>query len=48
MELTLDCQGCGDVIRKLTLAQARRVALRPDDFVVYCARCQVHRSGRPS
>ncbi len=36
---TLDCQGCGDVLKVLTPGEAQRVALRPYDFVVYCTIC---------
>lgn len=32
----LECQTCGDVVQKLTLAQAQIVADRPYDFIVYC------------
>lgn len=38
-EPTVDCQTCGEVIRRLTPAEARRVADRPYDFVVNCGPC---------
>lgn len=44
-ENTLDCQQCGDVVRRLTEAEARQVAGDPMRFVVYCATCQ--RKGVP-
>lgn len=40
---TLDCQDCGDVVRKLTDAEQQEVADRPYDFVVYCRTCRVIR-----
>lgn len=38
-EPVLECQDCGAVVRKLTPAEAREVAARPYDFIVYCGRC---------
>lgn len=40
---TLDCQDCGDVVRKLTDAEAHEVAREPYNFVVYCGPCRVAR-----
>ena len=36
---TLDCQGCGAVLQRLTLGEAQEVAARPYDFVAYCRDC---------
>jgi len=38
-EPTLDCQACGKVLRVLSLAEARKVADSPYDFIVHCASC---------
>lgn len=32
----LECQTCGSVVKKLTSAEAQRVADSPYDYVVYC------------
>jgi hypothetical protein len=32
----LECQSCGVTVRELTAAEARVVAERPYDFIVYC------------
>lgn len=39
---TLDCQDCGNVVRRLTDAEAQQVADNPYNFVVYCASCRRH------
>jgi hypothetical protein len=40
---TLDCQDCGNVVRKLTGAEAQEVAANPYNFVVYCHVCKAVR-----
>jgi hypothetical protein len=40
---TLDCQDCGNVVRKLTDAEAQQVAAAPYNFIVYCGPCKVFR-----
>ena len=40
MEPVLECQMCGTVLRTLTPSEAREVADRPYNFVVYCAGCR--------
>lgn len=37
---TLDCQDCGIVIRRLSPAEAQRVADNPYNFILYCRPCQ--------
>ena len=37
---TLDCQDCGVVLRRLTLAEAQQVAANPYNFIVFCRNCQ--------
>jgi hypothetical protein len=37
---TLDCQDCGDVVRKLTDSEALEVAREPYNFIVYCWSCK--------
>lgn len=39
-EPTLDCQQCGDVVRRLEPAEAQQVAADPYRFIVYCTTCQ--------
>ena len=36
----LECQFCGEVVKRLTEEEAQRVAASPYDFVVYCRGCQ--------
>jgi len=36
----LECQRCGDIVRELTIEEARQVAEKPHNFVVYCVRCR--------
>jgi len=38
---TLDCQGCGDILRYLTPKEAQMVEHRPYDYVAYCRTCQM-------
>jgi RNase P subunit RPR2 len=40
---TLNCQDCGRIVMELTHAEARRVAERPYDFIVYCSECRLER-----
>lgn len=40
MEPVLECQMCGTVLRTLTPSEAREVASRPYDFVIYCGGCR--------
>ncbi|KJK12550.1 hypothetical protein UB45_07685 [Terrabacter sp. 28] len=40
MEPVLECQMCGTVLRTLTPSEAREVADRPYDFVLFCAACR--------
>ncbi|WP_159600239.1 hypothetical protein [Agromyces humi] len=42
---TLDCQDCGRVLRKLTPAEAQRVAYRPYSFIVFCNDCAPNQPG---
>lgn len=37
---TLDCQDCGDTVKKLTDAEAQEVAAAPYNFIVYCPSCK--------
>jgi hypothetical protein len=37
---TLDCQQCGQILRELTPAEARKVADSPENFIIYCKSCQ--------
>ncbi|ANA86348.1 hypothetical protein BH762_gp005 [Gordonia phage OneUp] len=37
---TLDCQGCGEVIQKLTWEQQQAVAENPYNHVAFCRRCK--------
>lgn len=40
-EPVLECQTCGEIMRRLSAAEAQRVADRPYDFIAYCSpRCQ--------
>jgi uncharacterized protein with PIN domain len=41
---TLDCQDCGNTVRKLTDAEAQEVAAAPYNFIVYCTSCKADRS----
>lgn len=43
-EPTLDCQDCGDVVRRLTLAEAQQVAANPYNYIVYCTICRRDRA----
>lgn len=36
---TLECQACGRVLKRLSLAEAQRVAGDPYRFIVYCHEC---------
>ena len=36
----LECQDCGEVVKRLTRAEEAQVADRPYNFVVYCRRCR--------
>ncbi|WPH57796.1 hypothetical protein [Mycobacterium phage WXIN] len=36
----LECQACGDIVRRLSAEEARIVAERPYDFIVYCYQCK--------
>lgn len=38
-EPTLDCQTCGKVLKVLSPAEAQKVALNPQDFIVDCSDC---------
>ena len=38
---TLDCQQCGEVIRKLSLAEVRMVAESPYNYIAYCRLCRM-------
>lgn len=38
-EPTLDCQSCGEILRKLTAAEAQRVAENPYNYIVFCTPC---------
>ncbi len=38
-EETLDCQDCGDIVKILTPSEARQVAAKPYNFIVYCEQC---------
>jgi hypothetical protein len=40
---TLDCQDCGAVVKKLTDAEAQKVADNPYNYVVYCVSCRSYR-----
>ena len=35
----MECQDCGEVIRELSPAEARAVADKPYNFVVFCRQC---------
>ena len=37
----LVCQDCGDVIRRLSDAEAQQVARNPYNFIVYCTPCKL-------
>lgn len=37
---TLDCQGCGIVLRTLTMREAQMIAHDPYKFVFYCHTCK--------
>ena len=39
-EATIDCQGCGKVMRRLDESERREVAVRPYDFVWWCWDCR--------
>ncbi|WP_162802103.1 hypothetical protein [Ornithinimicrobium murale] len=41
--LVLECQDCGDVVRKLTAGEAQQVAASPHNFVVFCNQCRRER-----
>lgn len=43
-EPTLDCQDCGEVVMRLSVAEAQRVAEKPYDYVVWCFACSRHQS----
>lgn len=36
---TLDCQDCGDVIKRLTPSEAQQVAANPYNYIGYCIPC---------
>lgn len=37
----LECQTCGEVVRKLSLAESQEVSYNPYAFIVYCsAQCR--------
>ena len=36
---TLDCQTCGDTIKILSPAEAQKVALNPENYIVDCSDC---------
>lgn len=36
---TLDCQACGNVLKRLTAAEAQQVAANPYNFIVFCGSC---------
>lgn len=38
-DATLDCQDCGEVIRRLSMGEAQRVAHNPENFIVWCRPC---------
>lgn len=40
---TLDCQDCGNTVKKLTDAEAQQVAANPYNYVVYCGPCGRYR-----
>lgn len=39
-EPVLECQDCGDVLKRLTPEENQRVAANPHSFIVYCGRCR--------
>lgn len=39
-EPVLECQNCGEVVRRLSEEEAQRVAANPYNFIVYCAGCR--------
>ena len=41
---TLDCQDCGDVVRRLSPSEAQEVAQAPYSFIVYCELCRADRA----
>lgn len=45
-EPALECQDCGNIVRKLTYAEAQQVAENPYNYVVYCGPCRADQRGR--
>jgi len=41
---TLDCQDCGEPIRRLTTEEVARIARNPYAFIVYCRACRADRA----
>lgn len=37
----IECQTCGEVLRRLSLAEAQQVADNPQNFIVFCGPCQI-------
>lgn len=46
LEPVLECQQCGDVVQRLSEAEAQMVAANPYNFIVYCPPCK--REGIPT
>jgi uncharacterized protein with PIN domain len=42
-EEVLECQDCGTPVKQLSVEEARLVADKPYNFVVYCKYCQKDR-----
>lgn len=39
----LECQDCGDVVRRLSAAEQQKVATDPYNYIVYCFACRQER-----
>lgn len=41
LDLNLECQDCGEVVRRLSSAEAQKVAHNPYNYIVFCAPCRL-------